>query len=141
MIGRFKYELLPAYAHLSEAETEIWNRFVQKYPEFCERCNYDVVVGDLPAISENIKEEWQRNAEYLGRYKIDVVGYKGKKHFIIECKQRAGPGALGQLIAYMSMYQDEVGPDVDAEPVLITDIERPNIRALCEEHDIEYYVV
>ena len=141
MTGRFAYELLPNYTHLSEAETEIWNRFIIKYPDFCERVDYDIVVGDEPEVDEALKEPWYRNANYLGRYKIDAIGYKDKKHFVFEVKQRGGPSALGQCLAYMSMYQELVGKEIDAEPVLVTDKERPNIRRLCEEHDIGYYVV
>ena len=141
MHGRFKYEILPSYPHLSEAETIIWNRFIAIYPDFCDRCDYDVVVGDEPEINENLGPEWHRNADYLGRYKIDVVGYKSDKHYIFEIKQRAHPRAIGQAMAYMSMYQDEVGGAVDAEPVIVTDAERPNMAKLCEEHHIDYYIV
>lgn len=140
-LGQYNFELLPSYPHLSEAETEIWNRFLQQYPKFCDRADYDIVVGDEPEVGEEIKEPWRRNANYLGRYKIDAVGYKNEKHFVFEVKQRAGPSALGQVMAYMSMYQGLIGKEIDAEPVLVTNEERPNMRALCAEHDIEYYVV
>ena len=141
MLGRFAFELQSKYPHLSEAETETWNRFIQKYPDFCERADYDIVVGDEPEMNEGLDEAWNRNAQYLGRYKIDAVGYKGNTHYIFEVKKRAGPSALGQILAYMSMYQERVGKEIDAEPVLVTDQERPNIRKLCLEHNIDYYVV
>lgn len=141
MYGRFVFELLPKYTHLSLAETEIWNRFVKKFPEFCDRADYDMIVGEGPNIPEELKAEWRRNAQYLGSYKIDAVGIKDKTHYVCEVKKRGGPGALGQLMSYMFLYQELVGPNIDVEPVLITDEERPDMRRLCEEHDIDYYVV
>lgn len=141
MIGRFKFELQPKYPHLSEKETEIWNRFLQKFPKFCDRVDYDITVGEGPEVPKDLKEEWKRNAFYLGSYKIDAVGYAGPIHFVFEAKRRAGPSALGQLMGYMFLYQEMVGTEVEVEPVLVTDLRRPDMEKLCKEHDIDYYVV
>lgn len=141
MLGRFLFKPLSKYPHLSQAETLIWNRFIQSYPDFCDRADYDIIVGEGPGPQKDLKEEWQRNAEYLGSYKIDAVGFKNATRYVFEVKRRAGPSALGQVIAYMALYQELVGPEVEVEPVLITDVERPDIRKLCAEHDIDYYVI
>jgi len=141
MRGRFNFELLSSYPHLSPRESEIWNRFIQKYPTYCERVDYDIAVGNVPIMEEELEEEWEHNARYLGSYKIDAVGYDKGKHFIFEIRHRAGPSALGNLMTYMFLYQERVGEGVDAEPVLVTDLERPDIRRLCAEHDIDYIVV
>ena len=141
MLGRFPFEILPKYPHLSENESRIWTRFIEQNPNFAESVDYDICVGGETELPEELDEEWERNARYLGAYKIDAVAYRGGKHFVIEIRTRAGPSALGNIITYMALYQVKVGGEADAEPVIVTDAERPNIRELCAEHDIDFYVV
>lgn len=141
MIGRFGYKFLGKFPHLSKAETLIWNRFIEKYPDFCDRVDYDVIVGSGPRPSKDLSQEWENNAHYLGSYKIDVVGYKDDIIYIFELKQRAGPSAIGQLFTYMLLYQEQMAKGKEVEPVLITNQERPDMRKICNEHDIDYYLV
>lgn len=141
MKGRFEYKLLSKYPHLSRAETDIWNRFVIKYPDFCDRVDYDIIVGSGPRPNENLDQEWENNAHYLGSYKIDVIGYKNDIIYIFELKQRAGPSAIGQLFSYMLLYQEQMAKGKEVEPVLITNQERPDMIKICKEHDIDFFVI
>ena len=141
MKGQYKYELLSYYPHLSEKETAIWNRFITKYPDKYGRVDYDVTVGTGHELPDDLDEPWKSNARYLGKYKIDCVAYARGKHYVIEIRPNAGPSALGSTLSYAVLYESEKDFKVEAEPVLITDVERPDMRRLCEEHDIEYYVI
>ena len=140
-VGQYKYELLSFYPHLSRKETEIWNRFIQKYPEKFDSVDYDVVCGTGHEVDEDLEEPWASNSRYLGKYKIDVVAYSGEKHYVVEIRPSAGPSAIGSSLSYAVLYEAKWDYKIEAEPVLVTDVERPDMKRLCEEHDIEYIIV
>jgi hypothetical protein len=141
MKGQYKFELLGYYPHLAEKEIPIWERFMQKNPGFFESVDYDVVCGSGHDLPDDLAEPWQRNAKYLGKYKIDVVGYKGGVHYIVEVRPSAGPSSIGSTLSYAVLYQSERNNEIESEPIILTDVERPDMRALCDEHDIGYIIV
>jgi len=141
MQGRFAYEVLSKYPHFNPADAVIWTRFILAYPDFGDSVNYDVCCGSGPDLPDSIKPEWAANAQYLGRYKIDAVVYRGSVHYVIEVKPNAGLGALGQIISYAILYDAFDESEEKVVPVLITNFERPDIRKIAARHGIEYYIV
>ena len=66
------------------------------------------------ADTECVKEKWMRKMiRHNSRLKIDCVrkGINGEVE-IIEVKKVAEPGAIGQLICYKLLYDEEHGTDV-----------------------------
>ena len=141
MLGQYKYELLFFYPHLAKKEIPIWERFIKTNPDFFEAVDYDVTCGSGHELPNDLDEAWKRMAKYLGKYKIDVIGYKNGIHYVVEIRPNAGPSALGSTLSYAILYQTEMQGKIEAEPILITDVERPDMRKLCAEHDIGYIVV
>ena len=141
MPGRFPFTKLAHYPHLAAKELPIWERFMEFYPDFAERADYDITCGDKPAVPPGTPEHTERDWNYLNAWKIDVVAYRGGVTYVIEVRPRAGLGAIGETLSKAIMYQQSQPLTAEVEPMLITDVERPNMRALCAEHDIGYVVV
>lgn len=141
MLARFHFEPLVHYPHLAKNEVEIWDRFVRKNPEWAEEADYDVTCGEHDTLPEDTPQHTRDDWNYLRSWKIDAVCYKAGLTYIIEVRPRAGLGAIGEVISKAMMYMDEHENISEVEPVLITDVERPNVRALCAEYDIGYIVV
>lgn len=139
--GRFEYKLLSKYPHLNKYDAAIWNRFIVDYPDKFLRVDYDVVVGKTRKDATELKEEWQRNRDYLGKYKIDVVGYTENSIYIIEIKPKAAAKALGQIIMYDYLYQRDYKPQKQTIATIITDELMPDMDELCNEHNIKLYIV
>mgnify|MGYP001588063428 FL=1 len=141
MHARFPYGPLEHYPHLAAKEVVIWDRFVRANPQFAEMADYDVTCGQKDKVPlgtpEHTKEDW----DYLRSWKIDAVAIKDGVHYVIEVRPRAGLGAIGEILSKAIMFQEEHAEIAEVEPVLITDEERPNMRALCAEHDIGFVVV
>ena len=136
MKGRFKFELSSWYPHLKMHDIVIWERFIMAHPDFFESCDYDVVVGDFRGADIKLEPEWQADREYLGKYKIDVIGYREENIYIIEIKPKAGAKALGQIIMYDALYTRDFKPEGPTIAMIITDELMPNMQDLCQEHAI-----
>jgi len=131
MAGKFNYEVLHRYPHLIGEDREVWDRFVQKYPNRFDTVDYDIHVGsgiEAPGEPESKPaEQWKD----LTRKRIDVVGWNTDFATIIEVKKRVGLPALGQVLGYRFLYRREY-PDVSLKPLLIicSQINRDDIDVL-----------
>lgn len=141
MHARFPFAPLTKYPHLAKNEVVIWDKFLKQNPDWAERVDYDVTCGEHdilpPGTPEHTKEDW----DYLRSWKIDVVAFKNNIPFIIEVRPRAGLGAIGEVLSKAIMFLEEHSDLPQAQPVIITDAERPNVRQLCAQHDIAYIII
>lgn len=140
MRGPFQYKILLSYEHLSENESKIWTRFIEKYPDFFDEVWYDWQVGSFRG-NEELNEATARNRAYLGKYKIDVVGRKGDTFYIVEIKKDATTKALGEVWAYEFLFKDENPDKQNLKTMIITNQSMPNICQICEADEVGHYVV
>jgi len=138
---RVKYEKLLKYPHLRPEETLIWNKFIDKYPDYFEEVEYDVTVGTPSLPPGELPENYKRMWEYLTKKKIDVVGYSEGKVFIVEIEPNADIRGIGEVLAKRDLFKEEHPGFRDYFAVLVTDYEKPDVRRLCGSYKIIYYVV
>ena len=136
-----EYKKLLKYPHLKAEETEIWSRFIEKYPDAFESVEYDVLVGAGAEVEPEESEEMRKDIEYLTKKKIDVVGFKGDEISVIEIRKRAGLDIVGKLVSYVELYRDIAPVDKALRGILVTDQEMPDIKALCEKMGIRFFLV
>ncbi len=141
MRGRFNYEVLSYYPHMSEAEAAIWSRFIRTCPDVFDSVDYDVVVGDPRESEEALGPEWERNRNYLGKAKIDAVAYNDSGICIIEVKKEAWVSALGEVWLYEHLYMRDYPTDVPIRLLVITETERPHVREVLEKDGVLFEVV
>ena len=141
MHAQFRFEPLGHYPHLAYHEALIWDKFVRANPEWAQVVDYDVTVGEPDKVPEGTPDYTKKDWEYLRSWKIDAVAVKDGLYYIIEIRPSAGLGAIGEIISKASMYQEE-HPDVpEVEAIIITDVERPNMKKLTADRDIGYIIV
>jgi len=107
MPGKFNYEYRHKYPHLIGEDTEVWNRFILKYPDKFDTVDYDIKVGrgaDTTPLTEQYAKDYWKN---LTKKRIDVIGYKNNFLTIIEVKKRASLFTLGQILGYKYLYLRE----------------------------------
>ena len=141
MSGKFNYEVRKKYPHLIGDDTEVWSRFIEKYPDKFETVNYDVKVGK--GVDTDILED-ARDRKYwstLTKKRIDVVGYKSNFVTIIEVKKRASLFTLGQILGYRFLFLRD-NPSLRSVRTLIvcSSIDQDDIAVL-NYYGIEFFIV
>mgnify|MGYP001585909206 CR=1 FL=1 len=136
-----EYQKLRKYPHLRPSDVAIWERFIDKYPEFFEKVSYDFTVGRGTNIPSDTQTNVARDIALLTRWRIDVVGFTKDKVFIIEVKPTGGANALGQALAYAKLYKDYIDPEVQVQPTVITDQLRPDVDMLAATLGVELFIV
>jgi len=118
MSGRFNYEVRHKYPHLIGEDTEVWNRFIFKFPDKFETVDYDVKVGrgadTEPILDMPSKNYWSM----LTKKRIDVIGHRNNFVTIVEVKKRATLFTLGQVLGYRFLYLKE-NPELRVVSTLI----------------------
>lgn len=92
---------------LNAAEHTVAMRWLQEKGMRYEEILFNVSLGPVPAFDFPMSEEQRRQAEYLYRTRADIVARSGNDVTIIEVKERATKGALGQLAHYAYWYRKE----------------------------------
>lgn len=118
MSGQFNYEIRYRYPHLIGEDTDVWNRFILKYPGKFDTVDYDVHVGrgvDTSPIPEGKYQQYWAN---LTKKRIDVIGWKNGLATIIEVKKRVSLFTLGQILGYRFLYLREF-PELKSVSTLI----------------------
>ena len=60
---------------------------------------------------------------------------------LVEFAPSAGTDSLGQLLVYRQLWKEEHPGEPDPKLVLITDIDRPDIRRVAESSGVEMIIV
>lgn len=137
----FKYEKGYWYPHMKPRDIEIWERFIAKYPDAYEKCQYDFSVGDVPPFIQTASSKEGQAMGELYKLKIDVLGYKGNAIDLIEVKPSAGASSIGQVLGYVSLYQRDEKPTLSVQPVIVTDELRPNMDFLTQSQGVKLIIV
>lgn len=122
-------------------DKEIWERFIDKYPDAYKEAQYDFHIGDGPKFNTLLDDETDTNQDMLYRLRIDVVGFSGNSIDIIEIKPDAGPSTIGQVIGYRKLYNRDEEPKVPVNTVIVTDKEKPNMAWLCKDSGVRLIIV
>lgn len=127
-----KYERRYWYAHMGPEDAAIWERFITKYPDAYDECQYDVKVGKVPDFVLNHEDASIRGQAPLYQRKIDVVAWKDGRPEIIELKPRAPAGAIGQVNSYSYLYARDIADGVKPAALIVTDTIQPEMEELCD---------
>lgn len=83
-------------------------------------------------------EEYAKAVRNSSRLKIDCVGWiNDGKCDIIEVKDRALPGTIGQLKIYQELLQKETGAKADL--VIVCETMHPDVKDFAERENIRVY--
>lgn len=107
MPGKFNFELRHKYPHMIGDDTEVWNRFIIKFPTYFDTVDYDIHVGTGVDTSPIPDKTDQNYWSQLTKKRIDVIGYKNSLVTIVEVKKRATLFTLGQVLGYRFLYLRE----------------------------------
>ena len=99
--------------HMSRHDEQVFASYVftpegQSYTSW----EFDVLIGDPDDPGAFYPANLRRAALYQNALKIDAIGWFYQTPTAIECKPRAGLGAIGQMSSYQQWYRTIFGRDI-----------------------------
>ena len=141
MPGKFNYEFRHKYPHLIGEDTEVWNRFIRKFPDKFDTVDYDVKVGrgsdTTPILEEVSKHYW----EELTKKRIDVIAYKNNSATIIEVKKRATLFSLGQILGYKFLYLREHPDQLSVLTLIVCSTTSQDDIDIFNHYNIDFVII
>lgn len=131
-----EYKHFLKYPHLGPFDTEIWNRFISKNPDFFMSVDYDVKVGQGRNYSLFPDSVIKSDMEYLSKKRIDVVGFYADKIYIIELKFRATFSAVGQVKGLAELYEKMYSGNKVIVPCIISNEITPDMPDFCRKQGV-----
>lgn len=140
-IIRYYEQRYGPFTHMAPLDKSIWVRFLQKggtqYAPFV----YDLRVGDGVTMPTGSNPTELAVAYALTTKRIDAVSRRDGRVLIIEVKQRAGLGAVGQLTGYGMLYVSTFGNEYPVDLMLVTDYLQPDMRPILTANSINLFEV
>lgn len=91
-------------AGFERAENEIWQDYLDAFGDSYEFIHYNVRIGEDRISEEDRKDPYKKMVEDIALKRIDAVGFRSGVWDIIEVRRHAGPGTMGQLLAYENLW-------------------------------------
>ncbi len=129
------------FVHLLPKERVIWGRFLPTIASDAIRVDYDVHLGRGNPIPPGTPEAIRQQALATTRKRCDAVVLYPESIVIYEVKERCGMSALGQLVNYKRLYEQEKSPALPVAMAVVCERIEPDISESFDEQGIEVYVV
>ena len=137
----FPYGKLSWYPHLMPEDVAVWERFIAKFPEMYEYCQYDVLVGKVPAFVKEHEMESMRAQAPLYQKKIDVLATIQGQTDIIELKPICTMATVGQVEGYKYLYTRDYEPPVAPKAVVICGQTTEDVAEFAQKRGVMIVVV
>jgi len=120
-------------------DVAVWDKFIRAYGRQFDGFDYDYLVGDGRANPFPPGSERSGLYQSLTQYRIDAVGYRLGAVWTIEVKQDATPEALGQALAYATLFPRHIADGRTIVPVVVSDSCRPDTREVFRAAGVELF--
>ncbi|MBA7661311.1 hypothetical protein ES703_69326 [subsurface metagenome] len=129
------------YPHMRTDEARIWTKYLEQTDLEFTRVTYDLHLGAgvLPLPTD--PDYMRRLLSAVTKKRVDAVGETETDIWIFEVKPRISMSALGQLVTYFELYQQEHRP---VKPVMLAAIgerEAPDMRAAFDLYAVNIILV
>ncbi|RLE08130.1 hypothetical protein DRZ78_01655 [Candidatus Aerophobetes bacterium] len=129
------------HTQLLPEERKLWDAFLRLYGREWDRYEYRVLVGPARPVLPGTAPEFRRMVEEVSRKRIDVIGWKGSEPTIFEVKPFAGSTALGQLLAYRSLWAQDHHWEGKIGLAVVTNDVHPADREVFERFGVRIFLV
>ncbi|MBA7568671.1 hypothetical protein ES708_10405 [subsurface metagenome] len=119
----------PRYLHMLADEARIWTKFLRTTELVFDDITYDLHLGAGVLPLPGDPEYMRRLLSAVTKKRVDALGETAEDIWIFEVKPRISMSALGQLVTYFELYQEEYRPLKPIMLLAIGEREAPDIRA------------
>jgi len=129
------------YLHMMADEARIWAKFLVTTDLVFENISYDVHLG-AGVLPHSRDPSWMKDLlSAITKKRVDAIGETRDAIWIFEVKPRVGMSALGQLITYYELYQQDYRPVKSVLLAAIGEREAPDIRASFDLYAVNIILV
>lgn len=131
----------PYFPGMRQPEALIWAAWLSTNHQDGADYSYNVPIGPSVDPGAGHPDGVRTGAIYNSQRKVDVIIQQGVMTTIVEVKERAQLGAIGQLLGYRHLWDDAHPGELGAKMLLLTARESAGVRAVSARHGIDFELV
>jgi len=109
------------YPHMLAEDVRVWTKFLRTDAHRIREVWYDIRVGMPVLLGVGASEMEYKIARGLTRKRIDVVCSVEGGTWVVEVKPYANMYAMGQVLTYVRLFEQEYSTSGEVTPVLVCD--------------------
>lgn len=122
---------------ISSEDLLLWKEFRKRHAKDYVLFYFDVALGSGEdpglGVAESVAKAWTR----LTKFRADVVGDTGKEWHLIELRPNAGPGAVGAIQTYATLWLTDPPDGRELRAMIVTDRCSADIRKVASLSGVE----
>lgn len=138
---RFDHSFTGRPAHMSPEDRQIWERWWPTIRHQIKDLYFDVRVGKGKEAPLGEPENFRKMWTDLTQKRIDVVLTRPGEVWLVEIRFAASPNAIGRLLTYHMLWQDDPALPGKVELYIVTNIHDEEVARASALAGITYIVV
>lgn len=118
----------------------VWYRFLEKWGLFFEKLYYDVLLGGPHLSPAREKDPMWRMWRANTAKRADAIAELENEVWIIEVARSPGLRAIGQLMTYLALWQEDPKIEKIEIPVLVCEVVDTDLIASAAKYGMRTYV-
>lgn len=131
-----KANVMANYPHMMAEDRDIWTKFLQTAEFEVEKVWYDVHCGLGLPVPGGPDSAQYKISQGVTRKRIDVICTVKDEIWIVEIKPHVNMKALGQIITYKKLFQEEYSTTYKIIPVILCWTLDPDIVPILKDFGI-----
>lgn len=127
--------------HMLRPDHPVWYRFLDKWGHIFTGLYYDVLLGGPTLTPEELKDPFKIMWRATTSKRADAIGITESEVWIIEVAAEQEMRALGQLMTYMTLWEEDPKFNLINIPVLVCETIDPDIIASAVRFGVQVYVM
>jgi len=123
--------------HISTDDLALWEIFRKRHAKEYVKLYFDVALGSGESSAENVRPSVAAAWNRLTKFRADVVGDTGSEWHLIELRPNAGPGAIGAIQTYSTLWLTAPPDERPLKPIVVTDRCAADIRTVARLAGVE----
>lgn len=121
-------------------DVPVWYRFLEKWGHEIETLYYDCLLGG-PMIKDFENKPLMKSWSYLNSKRPDAIAETKDEVWIIEVSANPGLRAMGQCLAYLSLWVEDPKIDKIERAVLVVETLDTDLGSACARMGVRIFVV
>lgn len=127
--------------HMLATDIPVWYRFLESWGHIFTKLYYDCLLGGPSLTAEQLEDPyWQMWRANISK-RADAIAELEDEVWIIEVAQRPGLRAVGQLMVYLSLWQEDPAILKPEKPILVCEDVDTDLIASAAKYGMRTHVM
>lgn len=127
--------------HMLPPDIPVWYRFLETWGHEIQTLYYDCLLGGPFLTPEELQDPIKKSWQYVNSKRPDAIAETEKEVWIIEVSANPGLRAMGQVVAYQTLWQEDPKIEKLDRMVLVVETLDTDLGAAVAKHGGLIFVV